>query len=109
MIALANSQSPVSWQELRRVRIEKLRWHSRRALLELDILLSRFWERCDASSLSETQLYNLESLLALEDCDLWALISGRLVSNDAGQRVAVEQISRAANDYTIMSKGVRNV
>jgi len=66
--------------EQRRVRTEKLRWHSRRALLELDLVLQRFWAR-QPGTLGERQAEVLERLLAMEDHDLWDLLSGR--SNDA--------------------------
>lgn len=63
-----------------RVRTERLRWHSRRALLELDLVLQRFWQR-QPDILGEGQADVLERLLALEDHDLWDLLSGR--RNDA--------------------------
>jgi len=62
--------------EARRVRTEKLRWHSRRALLENDLVLQRFWQR-QPEVLEEGQAALLERLLALEDHDLWELLSGR--------------------------------
>ncbi len=62
--------------ETRRVRIEKLRWHCRRALLELDLVFQRFW-RDAGNELDEATLSTMEKLLELEDHDLWELISGR--------------------------------
>jgi succinate dehydrogenase flavin-adding protein (antitoxin of CptAB toxin-antitoxin module) len=67
--------------ETGRVRTEKLRWHSRRALLELDLVLQRFWQR-QPDILGERQAAQLERLLALEDHDLWDLLSGRCASDD---------------------------
>jgi succinate dehydrogenase flavin-adding protein (antitoxin of CptAB toxin-antitoxin module) len=64
-----------------RVRTERLRWHSRRALLELDLVLQRFWQR-QPDILGEGQAAQLERLLALEDHDLWDLLSGRRASDD---------------------------
>jgi antitoxin CptB len=64
-----------------RVRTEKLRWHSRRALLELDLVLQRFWQR-QPDILGERQAVMLERLLALEDHDLWDLLSGRCSNDD---------------------------
>ena len=53
----------------------RLRWHCRRALLELDLVFQRFLaERFD--QLDENELQILEELLALEDHDLWALVNG---------------------------------
>ena len=67
--------------ELRRVRTEKLRWHSRRALLELDLVLQRFWTQ-QPDNLGERQADVLERLLAMEDHDLWDLLSGRRQESD---------------------------
>ncbi len=67
--------------EMRRVRTERLRWHSRRALLELDLVLQRFWAR-QPDNLEERQAEDLERLLAMEDHDLWDLLSGRRQESD---------------------------
>jgi len=67
--------------EQRRVRLEKMRWHCRRALLELDLVFQRFWgevgDDIDAGTMDA-----LEKLLALEDHDLWELVSGRRRNQD---------------------------
>ena len=53
----------------------RLRWHCRRALLELDLVFQRFLaEHFD--QLDDSELQVLEELLALEDYDLWALVNG---------------------------------
>jgi succinate dehydrogenase flavin-adding protein (antitoxin of CptAB toxin-antitoxin module) len=67
-------------EEAQRIRMERLRWHSRRALLENDLVLQRFWQK-QSGALEERQAEQLERLLALEDHDLWELLSGR---SDAG-------------------------
>jgi len=54
----------------------RLRWHSRRGLLELDLVLERFWRR-HGETLSEEQAMSLEQVLALEENDLWEIICGR--------------------------------
>lgn len=65
----------------RRARIGRLKWHSRRALLELDIILQRFWaERED--NLDDRSAAALTRLLAMEDHDLWDLVSGRAEADD---------------------------
>ena len=56
--------------------INRLRWHCRRALLELDIVFARYWERV-GDTLDRPQEDALRALLALEDHDLWALVSGK--------------------------------
>ena len=67
--------------ETRHARIEKLHWHCRRALLELDIVFQRFW-RETGGELDDATLEALERLLALEDHDLWELLSGRSHTED---------------------------
>ena len=53
----------------------RVRWHCRRALLELDIVFERFLAR-DFDRLDDDQLANLMELLQLEDHDLWAMVNG---------------------------------
>ncbi|MDE2599439.1 MAG: succinate dehydrogenase assembly factor 2 [Rhodocyclaceae bacterium] len=60
-----------------RIRDDRLRWHCRRALLELDIVLSRFWAEQAGRALSESDARSMEKLLALEDHPLWDLVCGR--------------------------------
>lgn len=67
--------------ETQRIRTERLRWHSRRALLENDLVLQRFWQQ-QPGILEETQAALLERLLALEDHELWELLSGRRDADD---------------------------
>ena len=66
----------------RQARLGRLRWHCRRALLELDLVFQRFWER-QGDVLSEEDEAVLAQLLALEDHDLWALVSGKTQTGDA--------------------------
>lgn len=67
--------------EQRRIRTEKLRWHSRRALLENDLVLQRFWQG-QPEVLEDGLADVLERLLAMEDHDLWELLSGRRAAGD---------------------------
>ena len=85
--------------EERKARINRLKWHCRRALLELDLVFDRFWERYEGS-LDEQGEAVLEELLELEDHDLWALVSGRETTADARQAAMIErlrEVSPAAN------------
>ena len=60
---------------------DRLRWHCRRGLLELDLILSRFLEhRLD--DLSPDQRAALTRLLDLPDNDLLDVIMGRVETND---------------------------
>jgi len=54
----------------------RLRWHCRRGLLELDLIFARFLStRFEA--LDTQQIAALEALLQFEDTDLWEMVSGR--------------------------------
>lgn len=83
--------------EQQRVRTEKLRWRSRRALLELDLVLQRFWQR-QPDIQGERQAAQLERLLALEDHDLWDLLSGRRASDDPEVRDMVALLRQPAGN-----------
>lgn len=58
----------------------KLRWQSRRGVLELDLILDEFWRRAGAQSAEELQA--LSELLALDDGDLWR----RINDDEAGRQ-----------------------
>jgi len=77
--------------EQQRIRREKLRWHCRRALLELDIVFQRFWARM-GDELDDATATQLERLLEMEDHDLWELVSGRVTTEDAPLRGLVENL-----------------
>ncbi len=57
--------------------IGRLKWHSRRALLELDIVLERFWQRLGETEPTMEQRMLLEEMLQLEDHDLWDILCAR--------------------------------
>ena len=60
----------------------RVRWQCRRALLELDLVFTRFLER-HFDRLTDDQLADLDDLLLVEDHDLWAMINGsKPVEND---------------------------
>jgi len=65
----------------RGARIGRLKWHCRRALLELDLVFQHFWER-HGDDLDAQGEATLTRLLELEDHDLWALVSGKDVTED---------------------------
>lgn len=54
----------------------RVRWHCRRALLELDILFSRFLDK-HFDNLTDAQLGDLVELLEYDDLKLWPMVSGR--------------------------------
>ncbi|EPZ15947.1 hypothetical protein M622_01890 [Thauera terpenica 58Eu] len=53
----------------------RIRWQCRRALLELDLVFTRFLER-DFDRLTDDQLADLDDLLRCDDYDIWALVNG---------------------------------
>ena len=74
--------------------INKLRWHcTRRALLELDIVLGRFLDN-GFDRLSESQVKTFIDLVAMEDHDLWALISGKVEAPDLHQSEVIAAIRK---------------
>jgi antitoxin CptB len=53
----------------------RVRWQCRRALLELDLVFTRFLER-HFDLLTEDQVAVLDELLRCEDHELWAMVNG---------------------------------
>lgn len=68
--------------ELGAERMRRLRWRSRRGLLENDLLLERFFARY-AVSLTEEQVVGLDALLDLPDNELLDLVLGRVDAQSA--------------------------
>jgi len=68
-------------EEDRGARLRRLRWHCRRALLELDLMFQRYWSRVgdDVDAADEAALGRL---VTMEDHDLWELVSGRRETDD---------------------------
>ena len=56
--------------------LERVRWRSRRGLLELDIVLGRFIE-VHYAQLNEKERQAFEELLDMPDNPLWDMIAGR--------------------------------
>jgi succinate dehydrogenase flavin-adding protein (antitoxin of CptAB toxin-antitoxin module) len=63
-------------------------------LLELDIVLDRFWKKT-GDDLSEADAAALERLLQLPDNDLLDLVMGRQQTSDPGVRAVVEKLRAA--------------
>ena len=74
--------------------IERLKWRSRRGLLELDLVFERFW-RGPGRELEEGEAAALERLLALPDNDLLDLVMGRAEAKDSAQARMLEQLRAA--------------
>ena len=56
--------------------LERLKWRSRRGLLELDLVLTRFWAG-EGNVMTAAQASAMEKLLMLPDNDLLDLVMGR--------------------------------
>ena len=68
-------------EEDRTARINRLKWHCRRGLLEVDISLTRFLDEQFEGLTDEEQLAFVE-LADMEDYDVWHLISGQAECTD---------------------------
>jgi len=74
--------------------VERLKWKSRRGLLELDLVFERFWSGA-GMAMSEADAAALERLLALPDNDLLDLVMGRAQTPDARLRGMLEKLRAA--------------
>ena len=72
--------------------IERLKWRSRRGLLELDLVFEKFWASGAELAPHETQV--LERLLLLPDNDLLDLVMGRTETGDPDIRAMVQKLRR---------------
>jgi antitoxin CptB len=62
--------------------IDRVRWHCRRGLLELDVVLTRFLDR-HFETLSTQQRAAFYRLLGYADNDLWDFVTGKQPPPDA--------------------------
>jgi antitoxin CptB len=73
------------------IELNRIRWRSRRGLLELDILLERFVTR-HLEQLDDSQLAAYVGLLACDDNHLFDLLNNKAVCDDPAQRAIVDLI-----------------
>ena len=73
---------------------QRLRWHCRRALLDLDLVFQRLWLKA-GDGLGDEDAAALERLLEMEDHDLWELVSGRRETDDPRLKGIVAQLRQA--------------
>ena len=71
--------------------IERLKWRSRRGLLELDLVFQRYWIANDGT-LGPEEAKVLERLLRLPDNDLLDLVMGRATARDSADAALVEKL-----------------
>ena len=57
-------------------RLRRIRWRCRRGMLENDLVLTRFLDRC-GGELTDADIASLDALLDMSDNALWDLIAGR--------------------------------
>jgi succinate dehydrogenase flavin-adding protein (antitoxin of CptAB toxin-antitoxin module) len=74
--------------------LERLKWRSRRGLLELDLVFGRFWAG-PGRELDPAEAAALERLLQLPDNDLLDMVMGRAQAKDAGIARMVEKLRAA--------------
>lgn len=70
---------------------KRLYWHSRRGMLELDLILVPFFESC-FEDLAEQDKLVYERLIAEEDQDLFKWLLGRELPEDESLRDIVSRI-----------------
>ncbi len=73
---------------------ERLKWRSRRGLLELDIVLARFWKEC-GEDLDDSDARRLATLLAMPDKDLFDLVMGRQDCPDPALQPLLQRLKAA--------------
>ena len=75
-------------------RLNRIRWRSRRGMLENDLVLTRFLDTRGAA-MTEDEVAMLDRLLDMSDNELWDLIAGRQEPLEASVRPLLEQLRRA--------------
>lgn len=71
--------------------VERVRWRSRRGLLELDIVLGRFIE-AHYARLTGAEQQAFDALLDMPDNPLWDMIAGRADATPGEQQALLEKI-----------------
>ena len=74
--------------------MERLKWRSRRGLLERDLVFERFWAG-EGARLSPAQAGALQRLLEMPDNDLLDLVMGRTETPDSELRDLVAKLRAA--------------
>jgi antitoxin CptB len=87
---VSDTKTPFSAEDLKR-----LYWHSRRGMLELDLLLVPFAERCLAK-LAEDELQMYRELLTEEDQDLFAWLTRRALAPTPRLQQIIDKILQAS-------------
>ncbi len=72
---------------------ERLKWRSRRSMLELDLYFDRFIQSGEFARLSDEQLLTYQEILTLEDGDLLLLLQGKQVCDTAVRQTLINNIA----------------
>ncbi len=75
--------------------IDRVRWHCRRGMLELDLVLSRFMDAV-YGALAESDRVAFSKLLEYPDNDLWDLVSARAEPEDLDVFEILKQVRAVA-------------
>ena len=75
-------------------RLNRIRWRSRRGMLENDLVLTRFLD-VRGPFLTEAEIAMLDRLLDLGDNELWDLIAGRQEPLDVSVVPLLDQLRAA--------------
>ena len=79
---------------LEQARLNRIRWRSRRGMLENDLVLTRFLDG-RGGAISEDEVAMLDRLLDLSDNELWDLIAGRREPQDPAVAPLLAQLRAA--------------
>jgi antitoxin CptB len=71
--------------------LSEVKWHCRRGMRELDVLLMRYADRDYLKSGPEQQRA-FEMLLSLQDPEILSLLTGRVVAEDVPLRDVVQRL-----------------
>jgi len=71
--------------------LDRIRWHCRRGMLELDLLLGTFVER-QLGRLDAAEVEAFRALLEYQDQDLFDLVMGRAEPEDESVRGVLERV-----------------
>ena len=74
--------------------LNRLRWRCRRGMLENDLILTSFLDS-RGDQITDSELAALESILQLNDNDLWEMLSGRQEPADQSVMQLVERLRAA--------------
>lgn len=77
------------------VSVEKLKWRSRRSMLELDLYFDRFINGGQFANLDDDELLRYQHLITFDDGDLLLLFQGKEQLEDQSLQALVDKIVTA--------------